>query len=75
MAKKKGAAAAVEEPAAPTQYNVRLNDDELARRVARAARGLGLDGANFLRLMIRECLPVYERRSERIGRGELPEGM
>ncbi len=62
-------------PPAPTQYNVRLNDPELERRVAATARGLGLDGANFFRLVIRECLAVYERRVEAIERGDAPGGL
>lgn len=67
---KKGAAG--KSPPPPAQYNVRLNDTELERRVHDTARALGLDGANFLRMLIRECLSVYERRAESIKKGEPP---
>jgi hypothetical protein len=74
--KPKGKAGQGSEPAAdhiPPQYNVRLNDDALAKRVHDTARALGLDGANFLRMMIRECLVIYERRVECIAKGEIPQ--
>jgi len=58
----------------PSQYNVRIGDALLERRLYATARTLGLDGANFLRMMIRECLPIYERRAEAINRGEAPAG-
>jgi hypothetical protein len=62
------------EEAPPSQYNVRIGDAALERRLYTTARTLGLDGANFLRMMIRECLPIYERRAEAINRGEAPAG-
>jgi hypothetical protein len=61
-------------PAAPEpkQYNVKI-DGPTAARLDATARGLGLDGANFIRMVLRENLPKYERRVEAIGRGETPE--
>jgi hypothetical protein len=49
----------------PRQFNIRL-DGETAERVESAADALGLDGANFLRQMVRECLPIYERRAQQV---------
>jgi hypothetical protein len=74
--KPKAAKGADELPAGddvPTQYNIRLNDDELARRVYDTYTALGLDGANFLRQMLRECLPIYERRAQAVRDRKPPE--
>ena len=49
-----------------------LLDERFASRVERTAERLGLDTANFLRLVLRECLPVYERRADRLEKGEMP---
>lgn len=57
----------------PSQYNVRLNDPELERRVYETYTALGLDGANFLRLMIRQCLPIYERQAQEVRDRKPPE--
>ncbi len=44
--------------------------NELAERVEQAAAGLGLDTANFLRMMTLEQIGVYEGRADRVKAGE-----
>ena len=57
----------------PNQFNIRINDDELARRIHETCKSLGLDGANFLRQMIRETLPIYEKRAQAVRDRKPPE--
>lgn len=53
------------EPTKPRAFMVRLQQDA-ASRVEATAKGLGLDEANFLRMIIVENLPAYERRVEQL---------
>lgn len=71
-AAKTGAGQGKDDPP-PDQYNIRVNDGVLAKRLFDTYKALGLDGANFLRMMLRECLPIYERRAEAIRQGKVPE--
>jgi hypothetical protein len=64
--KAKGKGREADQGEIPTQYNIRLGDADLARRVHDVCGTLGLDGANFLRMMIRECLTIYEQRAQRV---------
>ena len=54
------------------QYNVGV-DLETAKRIDDTADALGLDGVNFLRMLIRENLATYEKRASRVRDGESPE--
>jgi hypothetical protein len=54
---------------ADRQLAYRVTND-LAERVERVAAGLGLDTANFLRMMTLEQIGVYERCAARIRAGE-----
>lgn len=51
------------------QTNFRVPDD-LYARLESTASGFRLDVSNFLRMMLAEKLPEYERRAERIRKGE-----
>lgn len=44
----------------------------LAKRLENTAERLGLDPSGLLRMMMLECLPLYEQRADRIDRGEGP---
>lgn len=54
------------------QYNVGV-DLQTAKRIDDTAEALGLDGVNFLRMLIRENLPRYEKRAVQVREGESPE--
>src|SRR5690242_3883641 len=43
---------------------------DLAQRVEDLAERVGLHLSNFLRLVVKECIPPYEGRAEGIERGE-----
>lgn len=54
------------------QYNVGV-DLDTAKRIDETAETLGLDGVNFLRMLIRENIGRYEKRASQIREGESPE--
>ena len=54
------------------QYNVGV-DKATAERIDATAEALGLDGVNFLRMVIRENLAKYEKRAAQVREGEAPE--
>jgi len=54
------------------QYNVGV-DLPTAKRIDDTAEALGLDGVNFLRMLIRENLGKYEKRAAQIREGETPD--
>lgn len=56
-------------PLEPKQVNFRV-PGELYARLEALADGFGQDVSNFLRLVLNEQVPAYERRLERIRRGE-----
>ena len=53
------------------QKNIRLSKRD-ADRIDRTAAALGLDEANFLRMLIKAHLPVYERQADAIREQEPP---
>lgn len=53
------------------QFGVRLERADVTR-VADTAKGLGLDETSFLRMVILENLPRYERRVAQLREGNLP---
>ncbi|VTT98892.1 unnamed protein product [Gemmataceae bacterium] len=60
----------------PRTFAIRFpTTDDTEARVVSAAEGLGLDPTNFLRMVVRENLSVYERRVERIKQGLPPEAV
>lgn len=44
----------------------------MTARIDDIAKRFGLDRSNFLRMMITECLPLYERRADSFSKGEGP---
>lgn len=54
------------------QYNFKL-DAAMSARVDAVAEALGLDGANLLRMVLRENIAKYERRADAIRQGRVPE--
>jgi hypothetical protein len=53
-------------------YSVRLSA-EVSARVEQTATTLGLDEANFLRSLVVQNLPAYEKKAERVRSGLPPE--
>jgi hypothetical protein len=57
-----------DEPRKRVQHNVGL-DPETSGRVSGVADALGLDEVQLIRMMIKENLPVYERRAAAVRAG------
>ncbi len=53
------------------QMNVRVTPSMMDRIDAVSSK-LGLDVSNLMRLVLNECIPIYEVRAERIQRRQLP---
>lgn len=53
------------------QFNIRF-DEETARALYETRLALGLDGANLIRLIVKQNLPRYVKQAEAIRRGESP---